>query len=147
MVTSLSIVRSYEKYDLLENTESAARVSWVDWDKYKDIPVGAVAPSVSESYFVARHLAEEENEDSLTQTHYIGTLNTKDGLGKITYIKSVSIHQFIDIKDQCPSYIFYLIPFFPRIHLKNPLKCLKSRLLNLFSSFLQGFNSLLKNRE
>ena len=94
LVTSLSSVKSYEKYDLLENVESAARVSWVDWDKYKVIPVGAVAPSGSESYFVARHMAKEENEDSLTQTHYIGTLNTKDGLGKITYIKSVSIYKF-----------------------------------------------------
>ena len=88
-VTSLSSVRSYDKYDLLENIQSAARVSWVDWDKYKDIPEGAVTPSGDETYFVSRHTAEEAI-DSLGQTHYLGTLNTKYGLGKITYIKMVS---------------------------------------------------------
>lgn len=91
LVTSLSIVKAYSKYDLLQNIDSAARVSWVDWNKYKEIPVGAISPSEDENYFVARYMVKEGNNDSFEQMHYIGTLNTKDGLGKITYTKKVTI--------------------------------------------------------
>lgn len=89
LVTSLSIVKLYTKYDLLQNIDSAARVSWVYWDKYKEIPVGAVSPSNAENYFVARHIVDGVNSqfDAYEQMHFIGTLNTKDGLGKITYTK------------------------------------------------------------
>ncbi|XP_066596434.1 protein unzipped isoform X2 [Prorops nasuta] len=75
-------VHSYEKYDLLENVDTAARVSWVYWDKFQGQPaVGAVATDTS--MFVARY----NQKDSLKYTHYIGTLNTDAGLGTIVYVK------------------------------------------------------------
>lgn len=86
-VTIHGNVQSYDKYDLLENVDSAARVNWEHWDKYKNTPVGAVA---MEKMFIARHPAKtDKNASSPRYTHYIGTLN-KRILGSISYVKDVS---------------------------------------------------------
>ncbi|XP_012176387.1 protein unzipped isoform X1 [Bombus terrestris] len=83
-VTIHGNVQSYDKYDLLENVDSAARVNWEHWDKYKNTPVGAVA---MEKMFIARHPAKtDKNTSSPRYTHYIGTLN-KRILGSISYVK------------------------------------------------------------
>ncbi|XP_043275472.1 protein unzipped [Venturia canescens] len=87
-VTYLGNVVSYERYDLLENVDNAARLSWVAWDKLHQTPVGAVA---TESMYVARHVVSEtENErtnKNLGYTHYIGTYDTSEGFGRINYVK------------------------------------------------------------
>ena len=82
-------VQSYDKYDLLENVNNAARINWEYLDKYKPTPLGAVA---TEKMFVARHLAETpKNTSAVRYTHYIGTLATNDNiLESISYVKDVS---------------------------------------------------------
>ncbi|XP_057327320.1 protein unzipped [Microplitis mediator] len=92
-VTSLGNFYSYERYELLENVENSARLSWLPWDKFRKIPAGAVA---ADTMFVARHpvSAGDEEDDgkndgvSPSYTHYIGTLDPKDKLGTITYVKA-----------------------------------------------------------
>ncbi|KAG7196654.1 hypothetical protein KM043_015992 [Ampulex compressa] len=84
-------VQSYSRYELLENVENAARVTWQPWDRYKLNPIGAVA---TDSMYVARHEVplepDEKNDSSPVSrfTHYIGTLNLNDNLGIITYVKA-----------------------------------------------------------
>ncbi|KZC11917.1 PREDICTED: protein unzipped [Dufourea novaeangliae] len=87
-VTIHGTVQSYEKYELLENVDNAARVNWEHWDKYKPTPIGAVA---TENMFVARHAAATHNDKDAPDgaaryTHYIGTLNSNDNLGSISYV-------------------------------------------------------------
>ncbi|XP_074113190.1 beta-pore-forming protein unzipped isoform X2 [Cotesia typhae] len=94
-VTLLGNFHSYERYELLENVENSARLSWIPWDKFHKIPTGAVA---ADTMFVARHVvsAEDDEEEeeakndsvSPSYTHYIGTLDHKDKLGTITYVKA-----------------------------------------------------------
>nr|KAF7429956.1 hypothetical protein H0235_006354 [Vespula pensylvanica] len=84
-------VRSYEKYDLLENVDNAARVSWRHWDIYTPLPVGAVA---TDKMYVARYeVSIDEANPSLpyTYTHYIGTMNMNDNFGTIFYVKDNGI--------------------------------------------------------
>ncbi|CAK9812347.1 Protein unzipped [Anthophora quadrimaculata] len=90
-VTIHGSVQSYDKYELLENVDNAARVNWEHWDKYKATPIGAVA---TEKMFVARHavhsnkeLSGQDAEKTPRYTHYIGTLNSNDNLGTISYVK------------------------------------------------------------
>ncbi|XP_076626660.1 beta-pore-forming protein unzipped [Colletes latitarsis] len=86
-VTIHGSVQSYDKYELLENVDNAARVNWEHWDKYKPTPIGAVA---TEKMFVARHAVHNNKEDSDASpryTHYIGTLNSNDNLGTISYVR------------------------------------------------------------
>ncbi|XP_015595023.1 protein unzipped [Cephus cinctus] len=88
-VSYLGNAHSYERYDLLENVDSAARVSWQNWDKYHRTPVGAVAIG---RMFVARHVvSDDEKKDQSTTpyrfTHYIGTFNKNEKLGTITYLR------------------------------------------------------------
>ncbi|XP_026295137.1 unzipped isoform X2 [Apis mellifera] len=85
-VTMHGTVQSYDKYDLLENVNNAARINWEYLDKYKPTPLGAVA---TEKMFVARHLAETpKNTSAVRYTHYIGTLATNDNiLESISYVK------------------------------------------------------------
>lgn len=78
-------VQSYDKYELLENVDNAARINWEYWDKYKPTLVGAVA---TEKMFVARHTAQaDKNSETPRYTHYIGTLNSPDIQGSISYVK------------------------------------------------------------
>lgn len=88
-VTIHGSVQSYDKYELLENVDNAARVNWQHWDKYKPTPIGAVA---TENMFIARHAAHgDKGSPGATPryTYYIGTLNS-DNLGSISYVKDVS---------------------------------------------------------
>lgn len=113
-VTSLGNFYSYERYELLENVENSARLSWLPWDKFRKIPAGAVA---ADTMFVARHpvSAGDEEDDgkndgvSPSYTHYIGTLDPKDKLGTITYVKAVSYTTNLLL------YIIYIF-FFMFIH-------------------------------
>ncbi|XP_011311766.1 protein unzipped [Fopius arisanus] len=88
-VTVLGIVQAVENYELLENVDNAARLSWVSWSKFYPIPTGAV---VTETMYVARYpvTRNETDKDTLTPTytHYIGTLNHDEKLGTIAYVKS-----------------------------------------------------------
>lgn len=89
-VTIHGSVQSYDKYELLENVDNAARVNWEHWDKYKSTPIGAVA---TEKMFVARHAVHSDKDaaDATPRyTHYIGTLNSYENLGTISYVKDVS---------------------------------------------------------
>lgn len=89
-VTIHGNVQSYDKYELLENIDNAARVNWEYWDRYKNTPFGAVATE-KEKMFVARHAAEtDKNTSSPRYTHYIGTLTASDIQGSISYVKDVS---------------------------------------------------------
>ncbi|XP_053987878.1 protein unzipped [Hylaeus volcanicus] len=85
-VTIHGNVQSYDKYELLENVDNAARVNWEHWDKYKPTPIGAVA---TEKMFVARHVVHNDEETGIAPryTHYIGTLNSNDNLGTISYVR------------------------------------------------------------
>ncbi|XP_076183842.1 beta-pore-forming protein unzipped [Ptiloglossa arizonensis] len=86
-VTIHGSVQSYDKYELLENVDNAARVNWEHWDKYKSTPIGAVA---TEKMFVARHAVHSDKDaaDATPRyTHYIGTLNSYENLGTISYVK------------------------------------------------------------
>ncbi|KAK9301088.1 hypothetical protein QLX08_006427 [Tetragonisca angustula] len=86
-VTIHDNVQSYDKYELLENIDNAARVNWEYWDKYKNTPFGAVATE-KEKMFVARHATEtDKNTSSPRYTHYIGTLTALDILGSISYVR------------------------------------------------------------
>lgn len=88
-VTFLGNVQTTQTYELLENVDNAARLSWISWDKFHQIPTGAV---VTDTMYVARHVVtdDETDDDTSTSTHYIGTLNHDDKLGTIAYVKSVS---------------------------------------------------------
>lgn len=87
VVSLLGIVHSYERYDLLQNVDQAARITWMHWDKYVQPLDGGIA--TGETY-VARHMVPyEENEPSTVGfTHYIGKYDPKDKLGSITYVKN-----------------------------------------------------------
>ncbi|XP_001603588.2 protein unzipped [Nasonia vitripennis] len=79
-------VGSYERYQLLENVDKAARINWENWTKLYQTPVGAVATS---KFFVARHavhMGKSENGQDLLH-NYIGTLDSQDSLGAIYYVK------------------------------------------------------------
>lgn len=86
-------VRSYEKYDLLENVDNAARISWRHWNTYTQLPVGTVA---TDKMYVARHeVSPDETDPNLpfTYTHYIGTMNMIDNFGTIFYVKHDGIEK------------------------------------------------------
>ncbi|XP_058799185.1 protein unzipped isoform X2 [Phymastichus coffea] len=76
-------VRTYERYQLLENVENAGRISWKNWTKYYTPVPGTVASS--DRLYVARVTLEDEAMGK--PVHYIGTLNAQDSLGIITYVK------------------------------------------------------------
>ncbi|XP_029161418.1 protein unzipped [Nylanderia fulva] len=81
-VTIHGAVESYEKYELLENIDGAARIAWVHWDKYLQ-PHHLGAVYVGDKMLIARH-ADENKEPQYT--HYIGTLNSIDNFGTIIYV-------------------------------------------------------------
>jgi len=84
-VTIHGIVQSYDKYELLENMDGAARITWVSWNKYIQPPVGAV---YANKMLVARY--EIPMEEKSRYTHYIGTLSSTDNFGNIIYANEVS---------------------------------------------------------
>lgn len=81
-VTMHGTVHSYEKYELLENIDGAARIAWVHWDKYMQPLLGTV--HVGEKMLVARYMVPKEKKNS-RYTHYIGTLNSNENFGTIIY--------------------------------------------------------------
>lgn len=86
-VTIHGNVQSYDKYELLENVDNAARVNWEPWDKYTQTPIGTVA--TEDDMYVARHAVHDEKnstESSSRYTHYIGTLYADGNLGTISYV-------------------------------------------------------------
>lgn len=68
------------KFEVLENQEGGARLSWVKWDKYILIPPGAVTGD--DVNYIARRKAPETS----TFTYYLGRLEPH-GLGKLTIIQ------------------------------------------------------------
>ncbi|CAL1676852.1 unnamed protein product [Lasius platythorax] len=81
-VTIHGVVQSYEKYELLENIDGAARIAWVHWDKYlQSHHQGAVY--VGDKMLVARHMDKDKKEPRFT--HYIGTLSSAENFGTIVY--------------------------------------------------------------
>ncbi|XP_018365954.1 PREDICTED: protein unzipped isoform X2 [Trachymyrmex cornetzi] len=82
-VTIHGVVQSYEKYELLENVDGAARISWIQWNKYTPPPVGAVY--VDKTMLVARHEVPKDLEKP-RYTHYIGTLSSPENFGTIVYV-------------------------------------------------------------
>lgn len=92
-VTMSGNVKHYDRYDLLENVDGAARLVWVDWDKFHVAKVGTVGTMTTDKMYVARHVAVKNETDdarSVRQTHYIGTLNAQETFGMISYVKEVS---------------------------------------------------------
>lgn len=87
-VTIHGIVQSYEKYELLENVDGAARIAWIQWDRYPPL-LGAVAV---DKMLVARHVVSGDEEDVTKPryTHYIGSLNLDENFGNIIYVNGVS---------------------------------------------------------
>ncbi|XP_011694033.1 PREDICTED: protein unzipped [Wasmannia auropunctata] len=83
-VTIHGAVRKYEKYELLENVDGAARISWVEWNKYMQPHLGAVY--VDKKDLVARHPAVAKDMKKPRYTHYIGTLSPPDNFGSIVYV-------------------------------------------------------------
>ncbi|EZA62418.1 hypothetical protein DMN91_003422 [Ooceraea biroi] len=81
-VTIHGVVHSYEKYELLENIDGAARIAWVYWDKYMQPLLGAVY--VDTKMLVARYVPENKKESRYT--HYIGTLSLSGNFGSIIYV-------------------------------------------------------------
>lgn len=84
--------RSYDRYDLLENVDSAARLSWTTWDRYTLPPTGMVAVNEGK-LFVARHevTSSRTNEpENKYITHCIGVFSAEEGFGKIYCAKDVS---------------------------------------------------------
>jgi len=90
-VTIHGVVQSYEKYELLENVDGAARISWIQWNKYTPPPVGAVY--ADKTMLVARHEVPKDLEKP-RYTHYIGTLSSPENFGTIVYVNEVSIEFF-----------------------------------------------------
>jgi len=85
-VTIHGVVQSYAKYELLENVDGAARISWVHWDKYLQPHLGAV---YVDKMLVARHEVSKDKKEP-RYSHYIGTLNSVENFGTIVYVNEVS---------------------------------------------------------
>ncbi|XP_014283808.1 protein unzipped [Halyomorpha halys] len=78
-------VETYEKYEVLENVEGGARLSWGKWSKLSDVPVGAV--SAGESYVARKKIKMDDTDtESLGVTHLIGKLTDYSGFAKLTAV-------------------------------------------------------------
>lgn len=86
-VTIHGVVNSYDRYELLENVDGAARISWVLWNRFMQPHLGAV---YVDKMLVARH----EDKRKPRYTHYIGTLSSIENFGTIVYVNEVSIASF-----------------------------------------------------
>lgn len=93
-VTIHGVVQSYEKYELLENIDGAARIAWVHWDKYLQPHLGAVC--VDKSWLVARHMVPKDKKEP-RYTHYIGTLSSTENFGTIIYANEVSFQDRVTL--------------------------------------------------
>lgn len=86
-MTIHGVVKSYTKYELLENVDGAARVAWVHWNRFLQPQLGAV---YIDKMLVARHEAPKDKKSRYT--YYIGTLRAIDNhfFGSIVYVNEVS---------------------------------------------------------
>lgn len=67
-------------YEILENTEGGARLSWVKWDKYERIDPGTVFGD-GENYIARRGAGSD------IYSHLIGRLEPYNGLGKVIVVQ------------------------------------------------------------
>lgn len=87
IVSLHSSVHKYFKFEVLQNLDGGAMLSWMPWDKFATIPKGAVAGG-QDTYvnYVARKKVAQDEGISFGYTYLIGKFNPRDGLGKITVI-------------------------------------------------------------
>ena len=98
-VSFLGTKKRYERYQVLQNVDDGARLSWFRWNKFHVVPAGAVACGDGVETFVARrrvgsneasNTADATNIDGMLGfTHHVGKLDPKDGLGKISIVNEV----------------------------------------------------------
>lgn len=94
-VTIHGTVQSYEKYELLENVDGAARISWVYWDRFSQPHLGAVY--VDKMILVARHEVPKDKRKP-RYTHYIGSLSSAENFGTIVFVNEVGVEIASSIK-------------------------------------------------
>ncbi|XP_020282724.1 protein unzipped isoform X2 [Pseudomyrmex gracilis] len=83
-VTLHGMVRPFEKYELLENVDAAARISWLQWDKYTQLHLGTVY--VEKNELIARYVVPKTDKEP-RYSHYIGTLTmTENYPNNIVYV-------------------------------------------------------------
>lgn len=88
-VTLHGMVRPFEKYELLENVDAAARISWLQWDKYTQLHLGTVY--VEKNELIARYVVPKTDKEP-RYSHYIGTLTmTENYPNNIVYVTEVRI--------------------------------------------------------
>lgn len=88
-VALMGRVFHYNEYEVLDNEDKAARLSWERWDRFSAIPVGAVAAGDT---LIARRKAEEVAVGSrrvLGYTHLLGQFEHKGFQGKISLVDQV----------------------------------------------------------
>lgn len=81
-------VKEYSKYQVLENVEGSGRLTWMAWNKLSNIAAGAVVGG--KDLLVARRTFKESPsimEPGLS--HFMGVLDTTEGLGKISVLNQV----------------------------------------------------------
>lgn len=100
LVSLLKGLIEYPRYEVLQNVDNGAKLSWSKWDKFHGFPKGAVAGG--SNFFVARRKVEDPEDNSLAGhlqelklshafTHFVGKFNPDDGLGKVSVITEVGI--------------------------------------------------------
>jgi hypothetical protein len=94
IVSFLGVKKGYERYQVLENVDNGSSLDWVRWNKFSQIPTGAVACGDDVETFIARRKEESNTVDDMGGrfTHHIGKLDPKDGLGKISIVNKVGLH-------------------------------------------------------
>lgn len=102
----------YERYEVLENVDNGARLSWVHWDRFNGLTLGAVAGGDMDTMYVARRHVTADGEDggktAIGMRHLVGKLDTKEGMGRITVIKQVRMN------DMRSRYTFAHAPALPQ---------------------------------
>ncbi|XP_054281996.1 protein unzipped-like isoform X4 [Macrosteles quadrilineatus] len=91
-VSLLGRVFSYPQYEVLENMETGARLSWVQWGRYNPLlPKGAVAGG--EQVYVARRkvnmIGARDEAKVLGPRHHVGKFDPKEGIGRVIVIEGV----------------------------------------------------------
>lgn len=94
-ISLLGRVFPYERYEVLENVDNGARLSWVRWDRFNGLPAGAVAGG--ETYVARRHIeadGKDDNNNAIRMKHFVGKLDMNEGMGRITVIVMVSMIEY-----------------------------------------------------
>lgn len=83
---SLERVTGHRHYEVLENTEMGARLSWVKWSRHSPrLEVGAVAGGDS---YVARRRRDVPEGTVLGPRHLVGRYDPHVGIGRVIVIDS-----------------------------------------------------------